>query len=256
MQFLEQKSQTIRQLIKPLLKTLFAIYKTVIDYILPPRCLSCKELAFGADGFCAPCFNKLNFITMPQCQICGYALAILIAENMICGKCSFEKPVYDKARSLLKFDQNIQKLIHNFKYYDNTSAAEIFAKLIYTKYKTELFDIDYIIPVPMHKLKRLLRMYNQAQILAKELSVISNKPLRSDILIKTKFTRSQARLSKIERQRNLTGSMKAASNINLKNKSVLIVDDVMTTGSTVSKCAKLLKTIGAKKIYVVTIAMT
>lgn len=256
MRFLEIKTQTVKVPIKLLLKTLSVIYKTIIDYILPPRCFSCKELTFCNDGFCAPCFNKLNFVTTPHCSICGYALTISVLDNMICGKCLFEKPVYDKARSLLKFDQNSQKLIHNFKYYDDTSAAELFAKLLYTKYKTELFDIDYIVPVPMHKLKRLIRMYNQAQILAKELSLISSKPLRNDILNKTKFTKSQARLSKIERQRNLIDSIKIRSNINLKDKSILIVDDVMTTGSTVSKCAQILKKAGAKKIYIVTIAMT
>ena len=117
-----------------------------------------------------------------------------------------------------------------------------------------IFDADYIIPVPMHKWKRLFRLYNQAQILASEIGKELGVKMLPDVLMKTKHTKSQTGLSKKQRQENLKGSIAVEGSI--KGKKIILVDDVMTTGSTVDLCAAKLKKAGAKEVVVVCIART
>lgn len=230
--------------------------KAIIDYIFPIRCISCYELNIAEDGLCALCWSKLAFISKPYCQICGSYLEISILEEVTCSKCLINQPIYTSARSIMKFDEYSKILIHAFKYYDKTNLAKIFAKLICHRYENYINNVDLIIPVPMHKLKRLVRMYNHAYLLALAIAKIVNKPVYYDILIKTKWTKSQASLTKAQREKNLTGSFKINSGKLLQNKKILLVDDVKTTGTTISKCTKLLKNYGAKDVYVVTIAST
>ncbi len=236
----------------PLLKP----FKAIIDYILPPRCYSCREFIAGADGFCHDCWNKLNFISAPYCSVCGCTLSIPSFEDITCGKCIAEPPKYKIARSLLKFDEHSKKLMHDFKYYDQTELASFFSKLLHQRYKEEIANADLIIPVPMNKLKRLFRMYNQAHILAQALSKLTKKPVLANALVKTKWTKSQTSLSKKQRETNLRSSLKFNNKHNIKHKNIILIDDVMTTGSTIKECAKLLKYAGANNIYVVTIART
>lgn len=239
-----------------LLPNFLKLPRFIVNYILPARCLACEELTATNEGFCANCWHKLNFITKPYCNLCGHMFNLPISDKAICGNCARQKPIFDSARSLLKFDQYSKKIIHDFKYYDKTEAAKIFAKLICRRYGIAIADIDLIAPVPMNKLKRLVRMYNQAQLLAKEIANLTAKPLQNDLLIKTKWTKSQAILSKSAREKNLAGSLKFNNKYCIQGKAILLIDDVMTTGSTIKRCSSLLKKAGAKSVHAITIAMT
>lgn len=232
------------------------IYSAVVNYLFPPRCLSCYELNTLENGFCADCWSKLDFISKPYCITCGYALSVHVLENQVCAKCSTWPPHYDKLRSIMKFNEYSKLLIHAFKYYDKTNLAKVFAQLICNRYGSEIADVDIIIPVPMHKLKRLFRMYNQSYLLALEISKIISKPLYYDLLVKSKWTKSQTSLSRSKRKKNLAGSISLKSPELAKGKKVLLVDDVKTTGATIDLCSKILKKAKAKNVYVITIAMT
>lgn len=235
---------------------IYGFLKNVVDYVLPPRCLACTELIVTSDSFCADCWNNLNFVAKPYCMICGSLLGISTMENITCGKCITTKPYYDSMRSLFIFDDNSRKIIHAFKYYDKTHMAKCFARLLYSKYNTELQDIDIITSVPMHKLKRLMRMYNQSQILSEELNNMMHKTLYNDLLIKYKMTKSQTVLSGKSRTQNISGSIRVNDNYRLQNKNILLVDDVTTTGATILECSKLLKAAGSNVVRVITIART
>lgn len=232
----------------------------VLNYIIPPRCLSCLSLGVISEGFCEQCWNLIEFISKPYCNICGYQFGFTTDDELICGRCLTKKPLFSTIRSLIKFDENSKKVIHAFKYYDKTGVAGFFARLLYDRYILEIAHSDIIIPVPMHKLKRLLRMYNQAHILAKELAKIAAKPLYTDLLLKTKWTKSQASLTKKEREKSLSGSfsvnIKYMKSGFLKDKKVLLVDDVITTASTIKECSRMLKKAGASEVHVITIART
>lgn len=227
-------------------------YNSVIDYILPQRCLSCSEILGGNGEFCSDCWKKLEFIARPYCIICGQRFSIKILDNCICGRCYSNKPNYDLARSLFKFNEHSKKIVHQFKYQDKT----IFAKLLYNRYSEDIKDIDLIIPVPMNRFKRLLRMYNPAHILAMEIAKVTDKMLKADILTKSKWTKSQTFLSRKQRKNNIKGSIKFNTKYNIVSKKILLVDDVVTTGVTINKCAKILRQAGAGSVYVMSVAMT
>lgn len=235
------------------------IFSAILNFIIPHTCLSCNIIT-NSDirGLCAECVNKLSYITDPYCKICGTGFDISIHENTICGKCINNPPQYNLARSIYRFDQNSKNIIHSFKYNDRTILANFFAHLMLNRYKHEIILHDIICPVPMHRLKRIYRQYNQSQILAHELGKISNILNIPDILIKHKHTKSQIKLSKQQREQNIKGSIifnqKHARQI--QGKRVILIDDVHTTGTTSNFCANLLKQNGASAVMLLTVAMT
>ena len=206
-------------------------------------------------GFCGTCWSELNFITTPYCRICCFEFSFDPGQgNDICLKCNTTPPSYNLARSVLRFDEHSKKLIHALKYHDSTFIAANFAKIIVNMHRDVISDADFIIPVPMHKWKRLTRLYNQAQILAYEIGKEVGVKMLPDVLMKTKHTKSQTGLSKKQRQENLKGSFAIEGSV--KGKKIILVDDVMTTGSTVDLCAAKLKKAGAREVVVVCIART
>jgi ComF family protein len=227
----------------------------IIDYILPYRCASCSELTDGQNGVCSQCFQKLNFITLPYCNVCGFPFEFAIEEQFFCAKCIALPPKYDLSRSLFKFDQKSKNLVHAFKYSDQTNNAKMFAKLLLARYQKEIQNIDVVVPVPMHKWKRVFRNYNPAQILALELAKFIDKPMIPDVLVKQKWTISQIGLSKSKRSKNLDGSIKLRDRHSVKGKTILLVDDVKTTGATSNLCSQVLKKAGATSVTLVTISL-
>lgn len=231
-------------------------FNKFIDYILPHRCISCRELTSDNEGLCSACFMKLNFIASPYCAKCGTPFEFEIQSKIFCGKCLLNPPEYALARALLKFDFQSKQLIHNFKYNDSTASAKLFAKLLVARYIDDFSDIDVIVPVPMHRIKRILRHYNPAQVLATELGKKLNAPVLYDLLIKVRWTKAQTTLTKKERETNLHESIQCNRNYNLSGKKILLVDDMRTTGATSENCIKALKKQNAAQIKLVTIGIT
>jgi ComF family protein len=174
---------------------------------------------------------------------------------MTCGLCIKEKPSYDIARHLLIFNESSKKSIHSLKFCDKTIFAGIYAKLLFNKFKYEIENYDLIVPVPMYFLKRLFRMYNQAQLISLYLSKVSGKKM-VHLLKKIKWTKAQASLKASDRAKNLRSSIIVSDRSKINGKSIILIDDVYTTGATVRLCARKLREAGAKKIMVLTIAKT
>jgi ComF family protein len=242
---------------RQLLGLAFKGIKAATDYLLPYSCISCTNLTQEQDGFCHRCWAKINFIGASLCNICGRAFDINIEELIsTCGACLIKKPQYDSARSLMHYDGISKKILHDLKYHDKTSLAKVFSKMIFHKYSLWFDDCDVVVPIPMHKIKRLFRRYNQAQVIAHNIANFLQKPMISNCLMKTKWTKSQTSLTKQQRMTNLEGSFSINNNNAILQKNILLVDDVLTTGSTVNLCAKILKNHGAKQVKVITIAIT
>lgn len=233
------------------------VFIVIVNYIIPIKCISCSDFIENNNDLCASCWNKLTFITKPYCNCCCTVFNINISnDDMLCIRCINNNSYYDKIRSVIIFNNDSRKLIHDFKYKDKTSVASIFSKLIYNRYNKEIIDIDIIVPVPMHKIRRILRNYNQAQVLASALEKLIHKPLLNNLLVKNTWTKSQTGLSKSKRLKNILNTISINKNYNIKDKKILLVDDVITTSSTVNECSKVLKKNGASKVYVVSIART
>lgn len=224
----------------------------VLDVLFSHRCMFCGNLA-DAD-VCEECWKKITWITEPVCEICGQPFET--SYKSICKSCMLQKPNYDIARAIFSYDEFTKTAILNFKNKDATYLAKSFSDWIKNRHSKIIADADIIIPVPIHRRKLFFRLYNQAAILAKRLSDISNIEFNPLVLEKLKSTHTQEGLSRIARLKNLVGAFsvneKYASRI--KNKNILLIDDVLTTGATANECAKTLKSAGAKKVFVITVA--
>ncbi len=245
------------QWVKDRIGNIKLILSNITHYIFPYRCISCSEFVQEESNICSKCFKKLNFITAPYCNICGTPFEFVMEWVNICNKCTAAgAPKYEMSRSLFKFDEHSRHLIYGFKYNDKTMHAKMFAKLLFARYQSELDNVNIIVPVPMNRWKRLFRSYNPAQILAQDMARIMNRPMIPDMLIKQKWTIAQTGLNKKERSKNLQQSIKFREKYSIKNKIILLVDDVKTTGATSNLCSMILKKAGAKSVKLVTISLT
>jgi ComF family protein len=231
------------------------IFRIIKTAIFPANCLICNEIIAGGN-FCVEDWNKLHFINKPACKICDSPFEFKVDQEMVCAICIQNKPQFDKALAVLNYDENSKILITNFKYFDQLDLAKYFSQIMFIKAKEILPEIDFIIPIPLHKLRLIKRKYNQAAFLAKNIANLSEKNAILDLLIRTKNNPPQAQLSQKDRRKNVAGIFKINEKYlpKIKGKNILIVDDVITTGSTVSACAKILKKNGANKIFVLTLA--
>lgn len=230
------------------------MFRLLVNYVFPPRCFACSNLTSDHDGICSSCWKKCKFITKPFCRICCKKFEVNFSDIDICVKCSISKPKIDSVRALLEFSSEVKGLIHNFKYNNKTILGKFFAKLIYNRFSDDFKDVDIIAPVPMHRIKRLFRGYNPPQILAYELAKFIHKPVIPDLLIKKRLTKAQVGLNKKERAKNLQGSLLLNKKFDVKDKVILLVDDVVTTGATGNECSKVLKQEKAMAVNLVTIA--
>lgn len=226
-----------------------------LNLLLPPRCLNCGEYAGGSHQLCGSCWKSLEFITTPFCDRCGHPF-IVDQSSMICGDCLHTPPLFFRGRSAFRYDSLIRELILKFKHGDATYLAKPLGIWLASSGKELLLKSDVIIPVPLHRWRLFRRRYNQATLLARELSRYSHIPLLTNVLIRHKITESQHGKSRQVRQANVNNVFKIAPEklALVKKKSVLLVDDVWTTGSTLNACIKTLKRAGAKDVSVLTLA--
>lgn len=230
--------------------------KKILEIIFPTHCLVCEKIISAEGLFCNDCWQKLQFITEPKCTICCNPFEFSPAgENLICASCLADPPHYDKAIVIFRYDKLISKIVSDFKYRDQTFVAKKLARLLRNHAQKEIAEADFIVPVPLHKKKLRKRQFNQSVLLCRELS---KTKLSADFLLRIKNTTAQVSLKKRQRQRNPRNAFAVNPKFLtlVKNKNILVVDDVMTTGATLENCAKILKKSGAKKVVVLTIAKT
>ena len=230
----------------------------IINYILPPRCLKCGKPLVTNTGLCEECFSEINFITSPYCYKCGHPLETDSFSNakMLCGRCMRRhNHLFRLSRSAFAYDEASKNLITNFKFCDKTENARFLAQTMFVAGK-DIFEngIDMIIPIPLHFRRLVVRRYNQSALLAQELSKLSNCQAECTCVIKHRHTRPQVELSGLARVRNVKGAFWVKYPERVKNKRILLVDDVVTTGSTLRECALVLKKAGAKSVDTLTVA--
>ncbi|MFN7038365.1 MAG: ComF family protein [Alphaproteobacteria bacterium] len=234
----------------------YFIFKKFIDLIFPPKCLNCDCIIESIGGFCEKCWLKIDFISKPSCYICSYPFEYNIGEHALCASCIKEKPYYEKAVSIFKYNDNSKKIIHGLKFLDKTYFAPYLGNLMHKALHP--LDQDIIAPIPIHKFRLLKRFYNQSLLLAQAVSNISGVTLVPDLLLKVKNTIPQSGLTKKQRQKNIKNAyiLNPKYKDKIVGKKILLVDDVITTGSTANLCAKILVKAEVKKVELVTLAKT
>ena len=230
------------------------VYHIVLDFIVPPLCPICKKRVLSTHGLCSECFAKIHFICRPYCEICGKPFEFDIPEEARCGACCKKNPIFTKARSAFIYDSFSAKLILPFKHSDHLELAPLLTNLLYRAGADLLTDTDLIIGVPLHRFRHIKRKYNQAGVLAKRLAEKSHIPYHSTILIRKRATVSQGHMKAAERKRNVAGAFGIKNKHLIKDKNILLIDDVFTTGATINECSKILLKNGAAKVFVLTLA--
>ena len=237
---------------------MFALFKSFINTLLPPRCKLCGKIVSDDDSLCPECFNKINFITRPYCAHCGQPLESVgkASKHFLCPNCAQNKlPWFRLARSAFRYEEDSKNLILSFKFYDRTDNAKILAKFMKNAAQ-DIFDkgIDLIVPVPLHYTRLFRRKYNQSALLAIELSKLTGIPVEFDELVRHKKTRPQVEFSGKVRQLNVRNAFSVKRPDDFKGKHILLIDDVLTTGSTLKECAKALKKAHPSSIDLLTAA--
>lgn len=231
------------------------IFRDLLDLLYPRNCGVCGgPLGTEARLFCWECLSEVTFIKFPFCRVCGEPVEGKIDSDYTCYLCSGSPRFFDEARSASKHDLGIRKVLKAFKYRGETWLQKDLVLLLYGCFQAHFpsAGIDFITCVPAHPLNQRQRGYNQAQLLASGLARKTGIPYKGDCLRRDSMLGTQTRLTAKQRARNVTGAF--SSRKTLQGEHVLLVDDVMTTGSTVSECAKILKESGAGKVRVLTVA--
>lgn len=225
------------------------IIQPISEFIYPPFCLLCdSKLASGESRICSHCWN--SFHRMEKNGPAYIDLHRKFSDTNLVADCL--------APFLFEQEGRLQEVIHHLKYQGFTSLGfrlgeEIGRQII----ETETFlDADFLVPVPLHRLKFRERGYNQCEYLCKGISSITNLPVQSKVLKRIKYTVTQTQLDIAQREENVDGAFRAPKRYRdaIEGKAVIIVDDVITTGATMRSCARELIKYGAEKVFSVSIA--
>lgn len=238
-----------------LLKKLF---NTTLDLLFPEEgiCFLCDKYDEDVkrDHICSDCRDKLIFLDENTCPTCGKPTYEGNTSNR-CSYCANKTFYFSKAFSSLEFTGILRKAIYRYKFESKSYMYKSFGELmLYALEKENVGDIDIIVPVPLHRSRKAERGYNQSELLGKYLSTRLGIPLDSKNLIRIKVTKIQNKLDRFQRQQNVKDAFKVKDNRVFKDRRILLVDDIFTTGSTVNECSRVLMENGATEVLVITIA--
>jgi len=229
----------------------------LVNFFYPITCSVCgKNLNYlSQTRICSKCKESFPTIKNLICQRCGMPLEDGGEHCYICRK-DPRKYHFDKMRSVYLYRDPLRSLILKFKYLNRTFLAKDFALYMCEEMRLHNFykDVDFIVPVPVNILRKIKRGYNQAELLADEISLKMNIPVLKKVLFRRRITKPQFKLSKFERFENIKNSFFVKNRSILKNKTILLIDDIVTTSATVSDCSLALKTSSVKKVHVLTLA--
>ncbi len=240
------------------LQTLGSIFQWCADVVFPPRCAACGLISEDTHPFwCRSCLQQVTFLASPLCPLCGlpYAPSTDMPDHL-CGECLQGHYRFDAARSVALYEGPVRRGILQLKFGARLHWAPALGRLLaqHTPTRTLLDQCDLILPVPMHLRRVQRRGFNQAALLARFAARNCSRPMKVNLLCRTRFTRPQTRLSREDRLRNVRGAFRVSDEKAVCGKKVVLVDDVFTTGTTLSECADALKDAKAAWVGAVTVA--
>lgn len=227
------------------------------DVVVPPCCLSCKARIVAHHNLCAACWSTVQFIRPPLCDVLGMPLPYDIGGRAVSAAATARPPAYDRARAAAHYSGEMRSLVHKLKYADRQDVRVLLGRWLCDTAQELLPGADVIVPVPLSRWRLLWRQFNQAAVLARELSRHTDIAMDPLLLTRARTTRSQVGLTRDQRRRNVAGAFAVTRGARrrLAGKNVLLVDDVVTTGATVEACARALKRAGAARVDVLALAM-
>ncbi len=215
----------------------------------PNRCYVCGEVVDWQTRICSSCYDDVPYILPPVCPRCGRSKSDCV--------CRGHKRLFERCVSPLYYDDRLKLAIYQLKTYGYRQTVDALACEMAEVIRREYggIEFDAIVPVPLHKNDLSARGFNQSELLARALASSVRLPVQP-VLIKRYATKPQKTLTMRQRCGNLLGAFDVIEGADVKDAVLLLVDDVVTTGSTLDECAKMLKLYGAKEVYAVTAAAT
>lgn len=226
----------------------------VFDTLLPPRCPVCPEMSDGDGRFCVGCFNALRFITAPLCPGCGVPFDHDRGPGARCAPCLAEPPPWAGARAAFVYAGPARDLVLGLKHGDRQHIARLMAPHMVRAAGGWLDAEAVLVPVPLHRWRLWRRGFNQSALLARALARLTDAEIAIDALERVKPTPSTKGMSRVDRQRNVRGAFRVTSKEAVRDRDVVLVDDVLTSGATASACTRLLLRAGARRVRVLTLA--
>ncbi|MCH5254107.1 MAG: ComF family protein [Lachnospiraceae bacterium] len=225
-----------------------------LDLLYPRRCPVCDKAVkpFG-NLICEECKKKIKYVKAPYCQKCGKELKDKRA--VFCHDCAHKEHMYDRGMALFAYP-SVADSIYRFKYRGRQEYGAYYGERMASILGDRILSLkpDALVPVPIHSSKKKIRGYNQAEVLAKEVGRRLNIPVETKLIRRIRKTVPMKDLSAQERQNNLKKALKICRN-DVKLNTIIIVDDIYTTGSTIDAMAKELRKAGVRYIYFVTLAI-
>ncbi len=230
------------------------ILRSFINLLFPPVCPLCRSGLVEDRGLCAVCLSGLKRIEGALCTVCGVPFTSQQAGEHTCGECIKRKAPFVKARSAFAYEGTMAEAIRRFKYAGDGALARPLGDLITEALGPfEAERPDLVVPVPLHKKRLRQRGFNQSLVLARRVASTLGARLDYLSLIRTRYTRPQIQLKERERVENVRGAFDITDPSAFKDRTVLLVDDVYTTGATVRECARVIRRAGGEP-RVVTLA--
>lgn len=229
--------------------------KQILDCVYPTgySCMICGGEIFDEELLiCDYCKKVLPYLTGEKCLHCSEP----IPSGKYCIRCKGAKFVCDKVVSPFRYDGVIKSMVLGLKYHNKKYYSLALGRYMALCFKSEFLPCDVVTCVPLCEMRFKQRGYNQAELLAREFANSIQKPFADNFLIRTKETPTQTQLNGKQRRENMVDAFKAINKKEIKNKIIVIIDDIYTTGATINECATTLKKAGAKAVYAVTAGHT
>ncbi|MGB9864168.1 MAG: ComF family protein [Candidatus Saccharicenans sp.] len=240
------------------IKQIFGLVTSPLkSVIFPSTCKICGKFLEGEEKVvCADCLSRAEIHRGEACQVCGRFFYFKEGTSFVCHECLKEPPPFTRHRAVGSYSGILKQMIILFKYRQHESLKRPLTRLMRRSPEIQrLFEgLDLVIPVPLHPTRLKERGFNQAELLAEEISREVGIPVARKVLIKRRKTLSQVSLEAEERKHNLSGAFSVRKAEKIAGKVILLVDDVFTTGSTCRECSRVLLEFGAKEVRVLTLA--
>jgi len=242
------------------------VLRTFLDLIYPPQCRICRTFlqeesgaAEPSDFLCRACLSAFIPLESPHCPICGRSFSQGIGENHVCENCLRKRPFFDWAGAPYLFEGGLMEAIHQFKYSGKSYLAKSLGPLLkqYAGQKLSAgFERGLVMPIPLHAKRLRERGFNQSLLLARYVAELPELELDYLNLRRVRSTQPQTGLKGEERRKNVRRAFKLEDKSKVKGRVILLVDDVLTTGSTLNECARILKQAGASRVFGLALAST
>ena len=226
----------------------------LLDYALPPRCPACGEIVSETLAFCADCWRTIDFIGDPLCRTCGVELPTqAMGEEAQCGACLADPPPFERARAVMRYGDVGKTIAHRLKYSRRVSLARVMAAQMARLLALEEGEEVILVPVPLHRWRIWSRGFNQAALIGRQLARSTGFPLDTSLLKRTVNTPPLHSLGRRKRAQAVKGAFALAADARARiaGKTIILLDDIWTTGATASACAHILKRGGAARVEVI-----